>query len=225
MHNLIYPDIFNGAVKAFFTSKSLGADIGRISSFLGVKRSDVYMPVQRHTVRVLELDSDLSPVEADAVITQKRGLLIGVQVADCVPILLFDSKKSAVGAVHAGWRGTAGRIVMKSIERMMGSFGSSPADICVAIGPSIKGGCYEVGPEVRDAICGAMGEGDYCLSANGKYYIDLPKANAVQAISAGIPGQNVWTSSVCTHCNPEDFHSYRRHRNYSGRQGGFIGVF
>ena len=225
MHNLICPDIFNGAVKAFFTSKSLGTDIDRISSILGIKRSDVYMPVQRHTDRVLELDSDLSPVEADAVVTRKKGLLIGVQVADCVPILLFDDRKSAVGAVHAGWRGTAGRIIIRSIERMMRRFGSSPADIRVAIGPSIKGGCYEVGPEVRNAICDAMGEGDYCALLNGKYYIDLPMANAVQAMSAGIPEENVWTSDVCTHCNPDDFHSYRRHRNHSGRQGGFIGVF
>jgi YfiH family protein len=224
MHDLIHPDIFNGTVKAFFTSKSVGADIDRISSILGIKKTDIYLPVQKHTDRVLALDSDLGSVEADAVITQRKGLLIGVQVADCVPILLFDSAKSAVGAVHAGWRGTAGRIIIKAIERMMDLYGSSPEDISVAIGPSIKGGCYEVGREVKDAIRDVMGDGDYSSLLNGKYYIDLPRANAVQAMSTGVPVENIWTSHVCTHCQPDGFHSYRHHQDHSGRQGGFIGV-
>lgn len=224
MHNLIYPDIFDGPVKAFFTSKSLGADIDRISGVLGVKREGVYLPVQKHTARVLTLDSDLSPAEADAVITQRKGFLIGVQVADCVPILLSDRRRSAVGAVHAGWRGTAHQILKNAIRQMADCFGSLPEDISMAIGPSIKGGCYEVGREVKDALYDIMGDGDYYSPVNGKYYVDLPKANAVQAMSMGVLRKNIWISHVCTHCNHDDFHSYRRNRD-SGRQGGFIGVF
>jgi copper oxidase (laccase) domain-containing protein len=70
-----------------------------------------------------------------------------------------------------------------------------------------------------------MGEGKYYMPVDGKYYVDLPAANVLQALSMGIPEENIWTSNICSHCNPQDFHSYRYHREYSGRQGGFIGVF
>jgi polyphenol oxidase len=225
MNNLICPDIFDGAITAFFTSKLLGADIAKISKTLAIKEENVYLPIQKHTDKVLVLDSDLGPVEADAVITRRRDLLLGVQVADCVPILIFDGRRSAIGAVHAGWRGTASRIIIKTINRMTECYGSKPEDIRMAIGPSIKGRCYEVGQEVRDEIYNVMGEGCYCNSMKVKHYIDLPRANMLQAVSIGVPENNIWHSDMCTHCNPSVFHSYRYHGDHSGRQGGFIGVF
>jgi polyphenol oxidase len=225
MNNLIYADIFDGAIKAFFTSKLFGADIGKISNALLIKKENVYLPIQKHTDKVLVLDSDLNPGEADAVITQRRDVIIGVQVADCVPMLLFDRRKSVIGAVHAGWRGTVYQIIKKAINRMIAVYGSKPEDIRIAIGPSIKGTCYEVGWEVKDAMYTVMGEGEYYTPMNGKYYIDLPLANVLQAVSMGVPEDNIWLSDLCTHCNPSDFHSYRYHGDHSGRQGGFIGLF
>jgi polyphenol oxidase len=224
MNNLIYPDIFDGAINAFFTSKLLGADIGKISNALLIKKENVYLPIQKHTDKVLLLDSDLNPGEADAVITRRRDLLIGVQVADCVPILLFERRRSVIGAVHAGWRGTVSQILKKALNGMIEFYDSKPEDIRIALGPSIKGTCYEVGQEVKDAMYNAMGDGEYYTSKNGKYYIDLPFVNVLQAIAMGVPKDNIWLSDICTHCNPSDFHSYRYHGDHSGRQGGFIGV-
>jgi hypothetical protein len=225
MDNLIHPDIFDGRIKAFFTKKSVGADIGKISNILGIEKENVYLPVQKHTDKVLVLHSDLGPKVADAVLTQRKGVLIGVQVADCVPILLFDRRKLVIGAVHAGWRGTALEVLKKAIRRMIECFNSMPEDIRIALGPSIRNKCYEVGQEVKDAIYNVLGEGEYYAPMNGKYYVDLPAVNVLQAVSMGIPEENIWISNICTHCNPQDFHSYRYHRDLGGRQGGFIGVF
>jgi len=225
MDQLIKPEIFNGEVKAFFTRKSPGVNTGEISDLLSIPEQYIYMPVQKHTDRVLVLGSELAPAMADAVITQRKGILLGVRVADCVPILLCDRKRSVVGAVHAGWRGTASRIIRKTVRTMVELFGSSPKDIVAAIGPSIRWQCYDVGSEVREAICKATGEGSYCISKEEKCFIDLPSANRIQALSSGIPGENIWSSFECTRCNPDRFHSYRYSRRYTGSQGGFIGVF
>jgi len=103
-------------------------------------------------------------------------------------------------------------------------FNSSPDDMLLAIGPSIRGCCYSVDTGVMKAIFNATGEGDYYREQEKKYLVDLPLANRVQAISAGIPDRKIWISSECTCCNPEKFYSYRFLRNYDGSQGGFIGM-
>lgn len=223
--DLIYPEIFDVPVRAFFTSGSVGADAGAISNLLGMDEDDVYLPIQRHTDLVLAVDSNPDRMVADAVVTQRKGLLVGVQVADCVPILLCDQRTLIVGAVHAGWRGTASQIIKKTIRLMIDRFHSRPQDIRIAIGPSIRGECYEVDSEVKDAICRVTGEGAYCVRTHGKYHVDLASANTVQALSSGIPQRNIWISGICTFCNHTLFHSYRYHGDSSGRQGGFIGVF
>lgn len=224
MDTLIRPDIFNGHVKAFFTGKSPGADRKKISEMMSIRCEDIYMPVQKHTDNVLVLESDNEPGTGDAVITQRRGILIGVQVADCVPVLLFDSRKAVIGVAHAGWRGTASQIVKKAIALMTDYFDSSPADVVMALGPSIRYDCYCVGADVKDAVCEATGDGGYCTFSKGKYSIDLTTANMLQAISSGVPEKNIWLSPECTYCNPDHFHSYRYHKNHAGRQGGFIGM-
>jgi hypothetical protein len=108
METLIHPDIFGKHVTAFFTGKSPGADPKGISGAASIDKQRIYLPIQKHTDKVLVLDSDFSPRIADAVITNNKGVLLGVQVADCVPVLLYDAKKNVIGVVHAGWRGTAG---------------------------------------------------------------------------------------------------------------------
>jgi YfiH family protein len=225
MDELIWPDIFKGSLKAFFTRKSVGADLDKISRILSVEKASIFMPVQKHTDNIMVLNSELTPRTADAVITRKRGILIGVQVADCVPVLLFDSKKSVAGAVHAGWRGTAKGITRKTIALMGERFGSLAGDIRIAIGPSIRGECYDVGIEVKEAVCSATGGGSYFEISAGKYSLDLSSANILQALSAGVPQENIWRSAECTCCSPHEFHSYRRHKDRAGRQGGFIGIF
>jgi YfiH family protein len=222
---LIWPGVFRGSATAFFTRKTVGAEVDKISSILSIEKENIFMPVQKHTDNIIVLDSNFEPRTGDAVLTRKRGMLIGIQAADCVPILLFDGKKSVAGAVHAGWKGTASRIIKKTISLMGERFGSMAGDIIIAVGPSIKGECYEVGREVKDAVSGATGEGTYCRNSGGKYSLDLPRANILQALSAGVPEENIWCSPECTYCNPGDFYSYRRQKNHAGRQGGFIGIF
>jgi YfiH family protein len=185
----------------------------------------LFLPLQKHTNRIHVLRSGIERVIADAVITDRKGVLIGVQVADCVPVLLLDSRRFIAGAVHAGWRGTASGILKKTVEKMGEQFSSSPDDIRVAIGPSIRGCCYEVGDDVASAVEEVTGEGSYHVLRGGRSFIDLSSANMMQAISSGIPGGNIWKAMECTRCSPDRFYSYRHARGATGRQGGFIGMW
>lgn len=229
MERLIFPEIFRNRVKAFFTGKVPGAEIERIAEILSMEKQKIYMPVQKHTDKILILDSCLEPKIADAVITSEKGILIGVQVADCVPVLIYDSRKHVAGAVHAGWRGTAEGILKKTIETMMDRYCSSASDISIAIGPSIRWCCYGVGYEVIEAVKKATDSvrsmGIYYTQKGGKYCLDLQTANKYHAISMGIPEKSIWMSEECTYCLPDKYYSYRYAKGTTGRQGGFIGLF
>ncbi len=221
---LVVPQIFGNRVVACFTGRKAGADPVGLSEFPCFTNRKIYMPIQKHTDKVLRLDAELEPKIADAVITNRKDVIIGVQTADCVPILLYDSKAQAIGAVHAGWRGTAAQILKKAIRAMEDRFGSSASNIIVAVGPSIKGCCYNVGYEVIEAVEIATGKGDYWTRKGEQYFLDLSVANRQQAISSGVPMENIWTSEDCTFCLPEKYYSYRYARGPTGRQGGFIGT-
>ena len=223
METVIFPTIFDRKVKAFFTGKNPGSDFLRIAEIASVGKQHIFVPVQKHTDKVLLLDS-FDPKIADAVITDQKGVLIGVLGADCVPILLYDRRTGATGAVHAGWRGTATGILKKAIHVMGERFSSSPADIILAIGPGIRWCCYDVGPEVIDAVKKATGGGDYFRVKGERKYLDLPLANKHQAIYAGVKPENISMSDDCTCCMPDKYYSYRFAKGPTGRQGGFIGL-
>jgi YfiH family protein len=127
--------------------------------------------------------------------------------------------------VHAGWRGTAAQIVKKTIKVLVERYSSAPADIIMAFGPSIRGDCYEVDIEVKDAVCRATGNDEFFVKKDRKCCIDLSSANMIQALSAGVHEKNIWSSTECTYCNPESYYSYRYSKKYNGSQGGFIGIF
>lgn len=224
METVIFPEIFGSHIKAFFTGKSPGADLDRISNIASVSKEKIYLPIQKHTDKVLLLDSDFSPRIADAVVTKGKGILIGIQVADCVPVLLSDTKKSVLGVVHAGWRGTAAELLKKTINSMCDKFSSVPEDIKIALGPSIRLCCYHVGYDVLESVIKATGSGDYHNKKTDAYCLDLATANKYQAISSGIPEKNIWMSQECTYCNPDRFYSYRYAKGSTGRQCGFIGI-
>ena len=218
---IITPDVFKGLpVKAFFTAKGFHESDSEIIAELDAK--SLYLPIQKHTDKVIVADQNVQPQVADAVVTNRRGLVIGIQVADCVPILLFDKRRHVAAAVHAGWRGTADGILRKTIEVFRERFHCSPEDISAAIGPSIKGNCYAVGPEVVDAVTRATGRGDYVTQRGEAWFANLPEANRVQAVSEGILPGNIWVSEDCTHCLPEKYYSYRYAKGTTGRQYGYI---
>lgn len=156
----------------------------------------------------------------DALVTGKRNLLLAVSVADCVPILLVDTRTQTVAAVHAGWRGTAKRIVGKTIEYMKGAVHSDPKNIFAFIGPSAGACCYEVGDEVVVNF-----SKEYYVDSQdaGKYKLDLKRINFAQLVEKGVPANNIEVSEACTICD-EDFHSYRRDGATSGRMLAVIGM-
>lgn len=224
MHTIIAPDNMKAVASACFTGKNPGADPESIATHYRITGGQIYLPIQKHTDKVVIIGASLEPVIADAVITRQKGLLIGVQVADCVPILLCDPKKQAVGAVHAGWRGTAEAILKKTIHIFCERFFCDPANILVAIGPSIRQCCYEVDGDVFRDVSRATGDGAYFRTKGDKFCLDLASANKFQALSMGVPEANVWMSDDCTFCSPEKFFSYRYSKGTAGRQAAFIGI-
>jgi YfiH family protein len=225
------PNFISSRIKAFFTKK-IFADGNKhfneiIAREFDIPIDNIYLPIQKHTnkIHVLKSKADLEPVVADAVVTAERNMLIGVLVADCVPVLLYDRKKEVAGAVHAGWRGTSANILKNTIEVMKDRFNSSVEDLSIAIGPSIRKCCYEVGKDVHAAIQNSAGKGEYSRKLGEKYFVDLSLANKIQALNVGVPQDNIWQSDECTFCNPGKFFSYRFSQDYRGRQGGFIGMW
>ena len=152
--------------------------------------------------------------EGDALITDDLRRCVGVRTADCVPILLLDEKRHAVAAVHAGWRGTVSRIVMRTIEKMALDFGTRPSDVHAALGPCIRECCYEVGEEVAAQFEPLFPE--WTVSP-GKRHIDLPEANRRNLRSAGVSDEHIFDSGLCTSCSSEQFFSYRREPQDPGR--------
>jgi YfiH family protein len=225
MQHIIYPDIFPKSVRVFFTGKLSAMPAENISRMMDIEISNIYLPIQKHTDTIHILNADMSPVIADAVVTNRRGVFIGIQVADCTPVLLYDEERLVVGAVHAGWRGTAVGILKNTINVMQQRFYSSPQDLKIAIGPAIRWCCYEVGYEVIEAVAKETGAGDYYKTKGSKYCMDIPSANRIQALSVGVKKENIWMSDECTFCLPEKYYSYRYAKGgVIGRQCGFIGI-
>lgn len=196
---------------------------------LGVDLDDLVMPRQTHSCRVAVIDEgfrsmDIDKQEAalegvDALVTTLRGVVIGVNTADCVPIALVDGQAGVIAVAHAGWRGTAGRIVKNVVEEMCRQ-GASADRIQVSMGPSICQDCFEVGDEVVQEFKKAAFLLDEIVIRNestGKAHIDLRAANRAVLIAAGVLPENIILSQHCSRCNPDRFFSARHLGINSGR--------
>jgi YfiH family protein len=161
-------------------------------------------------------------VEGDAAVTETRGVMLGIQTADCVPILLADTAGAAVAAVHAGWRGTESRIVAAAVTRLKARFGIEPKNLVAAIGPHIGVCCFEVGEEV--AVKFEDPEVVVRQAEWAKPHLDLETANRNQLTMAGIPPAQIENSSLCTKCRADLFHSYRRDGKAMGHMLSVIGL-
>ncbi len=167
--------------------------------------------------------------EADGLVTAQTGCLLAVQAADCVPVLLVDPVRRAVGAFHAGWRGTAGGMVGKGVARMVADFGSRPADLLGAIGPCIRACCYTVGEEVQSQFVAAFPDGKELFSGERDgLHLDLVDSNRRQLEAAGLCRGNVTVVGGCTSCARIDgrrrFFSHRAEQGFTGRAMGVIGM-
>jgi YfiH family protein len=162
--------------------------------------------------------------EADGVMTDENGVALVVQVADCVPLLMADSRTKAIAAVHAGWRGTAANIAAAAVRRLEQQYGSRPEDLVAAIGPSIGACCYQVGPEVRDAFGAADADGWFSPDPNrsDRLRFDGAAANRDQLIAAGLSPANVHLARLCTMTHLSHFYSYRAEGATTGRLLGVI---
>ena len=186
----------------------------------------------------------------DGLITRSPKLFLGIQTADCIPVILVDRTRRAVGVFHAGWRGTLNRIVEKGVGEMRRWFGTLPRDIDAAIGPGIGGCCYQVGIDVRrqfesqfayaedlfretresDPVrekypmlfLSARAPGHSDLPAN--IFLDLAKSNRRQLVSAGVPAKNINVSSVCTVCRVDILFSHRAEKGITGRMMCVAGI-
>jgi len=172
---------------------------------------------QIHSIRVVVFDSPVKSGmipdgEADALVTNQPNLLLVVRTADCVPVLLVDSKIGAIGAVHAGWRGAVGGIVPRTIQTCVEQFGSDVADLHVAIGPSIGPCCYEVDAPVIEPLHAGYPDWQGVLqeTSAGKGMLDLKRLLWHQILSSGIPEAQVERMEYCTRCREDLFFSYRR---------------
>ncbi len=151
----------------------------------------------------------------DALVTGERGVRLSIRTADCVPLLFADPVRRAVAATHAGWRGTAAGISRRTVERMIGDYGCVAADIRVAIGPSIGPCCYEVSEDVAVQFSG------YAPGC-GKTMLDLVEINLAQLVEAGV--HEIDAMRLCTRCDAQRFHSFRRDAESSGRMHAVIGL-
>jgi polyphenol oxidase len=190
------------------------------------------------------------PLAGDGMVTDTPGLVLAVLTADCLPIILADRKRRAVGVFHAGWRGTVKRIVEKGVGEMRKHFGSDPRDLVAAIGPGVQGCCYEVGEEVRSrfeaqfsyasSLFREVKESDpvrekyplLFLTARApghgelpvKLFLDLVEANRRQLLDAGVPAKNIDAEARCTACHPELLFSFRAEKGVTGRLMGAAGI-
>ena len=182
--------------------------------------SDVVVKVGRAD-RGRHMTEGASP-ECDALITNEPGVALVVFTADCTPILLHDPVTGAVGAVHAGWRGTAMGIAAKTVAAMVREFGCDPRNIRAAIGPNIGFCCFETDRDVPDAMLEALGEDvrPFIRPKDEKYYVNLKEINALWLRKAGVEAVEI--STACTVCQSHRFWSHRVTRGRRGAQGAVI---
>jgi len=169
-------------------------------------------------------------LEGDGLMTDLPGVMLGVQTADCVPVLVADVSKRVVAAFHAGWRGTVARIVELGVATMRQEYGSRPDDLIAAVGPSIGACCYAVGEEVRSGF-GAQfkyAEELFKTMEGRQMHLDLWEANRRQLLDAGVGAERITVVGECTACAVSDgkrkYFSHRAEHGFTGRMMSVIGV-
>ncbi len=210
-------------------------------------------------VTVRQIHSDLihriaqvprEPLSGDGLVSNTPGILLAVLTADCLPVILADTKNRAVGVFHAGWRGTLNRIVEKGVGEMQRWFGTRPGDLRAAIGPGIRDCCYQVGPEVQAAFESQFGYADALFretkerdEIHEKYpllfltarapghselptqiFLDLAEANRRQLLDTGVSANNIADLGLCTSCRVGTFFSHRKEKGVTGRMIAAVGV-
>jgi YfiH family protein len=190
-------------------------------------RGKVYRLRQVHSSSVVVVDDerpqDIGRLEADALVTGRRGILLTVWVADCVPVLLADGRGRCAAAVHAGWRGLVGRIIPATLSVMISGFGIGSGDVAASIGPSIGPCCYEVGEDVAERLAASCGDPSVILRGEGRPAADLRAVARRQLLAASVDPAAIDVVEACTRCDGARLFSHRR-GDVTARQCGLIGM-
>ncbi len=199
----------------------------RIAAACSFRAEDIVCSDQTHTTNVERVGKadrgrgitrEKDRTDIDGMITDEPGVVLATFYADCVPLYFADPVRHAIGLSHSGWRGTANRMALVTIEAMRREFGSDPRDMIAAIGPCICQDCYEVDYEVAKQFPSAYVRPE----DNGKYMLDLAGANKGIMVEAGIPAGRISLSGLCTACNPDLLFSHRATKGRRGNLGAFL---
>lgn len=206
----------------------------RLAKAMGVQYENFVFTDQTHTTNVRKvtkedagkgLIKERGYTDVDGLITNEPGLVLSTFFADCVPLYFVDQVNHAIGMSHSGWRGTVNRMGKVTIEAMQKEYGTNPADLVCAIGPSICQDCYEVSEDVAEVFQSAFpGKEKEILidKKNGKYQLDLWKANEIILTEAGVKTENIAVTNICTCCNGKYLFSHRASQGKRGNLGGFL---
>lgn len=190
-------------------------------SDLAIDETQTALSYQVHGCEILKAENPCRENGYDALITDKKGLFLVISVADCVPVLIHDTYKHVVAAVHAGWRGTVSEIVFKTLQKMISEYNCRTENMKAYIGPCLSFDHFEVGDEVADHFSGNFKRFD---SSKKKYFVDLKAANQEQLMRTGVAKSNIEVSGYCTFCEEKMFFSYRRDKGNTGRMVAVIGM-
>ncbi|HIW83143.1 MAG TPA: peptidoglycan editing factor PgeF [Candidatus Dorea gallistercoris] len=203
----------------------------RMAKALGVRPEDLTYTHQTHTTNVAVVkkeDRGRRFMETDGMVTDVPGICLVTFYADCVPLYFVDPVRKAIGLSHSGWRGTVGKIGKVTVEKMKEAFGTDPKDIVAAIGPSICQDCYEVSEDVILEFQKEFPEESwdrlFYRKKNGKYQVNLWAANEEVLMEAGIPGEQIAVTNLCTHCNPEILFSHRAQGEKRGNLSALLAL-
>ncbi len=204
----------------------------RIAQILHGKKEDIVCSDQTHTTNiriVSKKDCGKGVVfpkdytDIDGLITDEKDIILATFFADCVPLYFLDTKKRVIGLAHSGWRGSVGRMGQCMISRMEEAFGCRKENILACIGPSICQACYEVSEDVADEFRKEFGESVLAKGkCEGKYQLDLWKANQIVLEDAGLTPEQISTTDICTCCNGELLFSHRKSEGKRGNLGAFM---
>ena len=209
----------------------------RIGAAIGVDCEDMVFSQQTHTTNVrVVTETDRGAgiarprvfTDVDGLVTNVPGICLVTFFADCVPLYFVDPVKRVIGLAHSGWRGTVGKIGKVTVERMQGSFGCRPEDILAAVGPSVCQDCYEVSEDVIEQFCERFEPAAHAQlfyrKENGKYQLNLWKANELVFLEAGILPEHMAVTNLCTHCNSKILYSHRAMGNERGNLAAFLAL-
>lgn len=205
-----------------------------ICNELSVDYKNIVRPYQTHTNNVAEAKDNVGIflnefTEVDGLITNKNNKALSLTYADCTPIYLFDPIKKVIGNIHSGWQGTVKQIAKQAINKMVDIYSCNPKDIICAIGPTIRECHFEVQDDVKEKFYNVFNKINdiiFPVKSNEqeiqKYYIDTVKINKYMLMEMGLNEENIIDSKICTVCNSDLIHSYRKEGKIAGRNTAII---